>query len=191
MRGRRAVAPASALAAVVFAVAGLGLQATAQVSAAGKGGDVTPTARPERLASSPTGGRGVACGRTVVRTPEMILQTGRDLRRAIDQRYLEMSNAHRLVSDGHGLNVITDVVVRFLPVGTPFSDAERILSAAGFALTGRGNHPLYPTGEFASINNYRPLLLGGISVAAGIKSTANPLWSCVSRVDAEIVEAYP
>jgi hypothetical protein len=66
---------------------------------------------------------------------------GKQLRAAIDQTYRKMSEAHELVGPtGH--NDISFVIIQYIPLGTSFDDAERILKAAGFKIEPRpGPHP--------------------------------------------------
>src|SRR5258708_31979110 len=72
-------------------------------------------------------------------------QRGKQLRLEIEERYKKLTDDRALKSSRP--SDITDVVVKYIPVGTSFDDAENILRAAGFRVDSRpsanptGNRP--------------------------------------------------
>lgn len=79
-----------------------------------------------------------------IMTSNELKQRGKQLRLVIDQTYKKLSDTKELRV---GANDITVVVVKYIPVGTSFNDAEQILRSAGFTVTPRpsgsviGNRP--------------------------------------------------
>lgn len=55
---------------------------------------------------------------------------GKALRAEIDKLYADMKSRGALKHDGQGYNDITDTIVKYLPVGSSFDDAEAVLRAA-------------------------------------------------------------
>jgi hypothetical protein len=84
--------------------------------------------------------------------PDSTASRGQQLRAAIDQRYRGVSDAHAITGDGVQ---ITDIVLKYIPVGTPFRDAEAILMAAGFIVSRHApkQNPPSPR-DVATIFNY-------------------------------------
>jgi hypothetical protein len=71
-------------------------------------------------------------------------QRGKQLRMAIDKKYKELHDANA-ISMRH-VNDITPLVLQYVPIGTSFDDADKILRAAGF---GVAPHPvLHPVLKF-------------------------------------------
>jgi len=63
---------------------------------------------------------------------------GRQLRVALDQKYKKMSAAHALkMQPKEDENDMTTVVLKYIPLGTSFDDAEQILRSAGFEVLPR------------------------------------------------------
>jgi hypothetical protein len=70
-----------------------------------------------------------------------INQRGIQLRADIEQRYAELSAEQQLKPMGG--NDISDIVLKYIPVGTSFDDAEKLLWLAGFNVDPRPSaHPL-------------------------------------------------
>ena len=73
---------------------------------------------------------------------------GKELRMKFQQTYEELAGADKLRGGLHGTDV-TSVVLAYIPVGTPFGEAEAILRSAGFVV---GPHP----GPIPPPNSNRP-----------------------------------
>lgn len=70
-----------------------------------------------------------------IMTHDSLGQRGKQLRAAIEQTYKELVDAKAL--NPRGGNDITEIVVRYIPVGMTFDDAEQILRNAGFKVEPR------------------------------------------------------
>lgn len=57
---------------------------------------------------------------------------GKQLRADLDEEYRLLLETHSLKTAIFGGNDVTDTVLRTIPIGTSFDDAETILRAAGF-----------------------------------------------------------
>jgi hypothetical protein len=105
---------------------------------------------------------------------------GKELRHAIDDAYTALSRSNSIKSLGNGSNLITDVVLTYVPIGTSFDDAEAILRAAGFKVGPRGKNPVvrdfYETS--AEIAEYAPTLFGRTSVYVSLqrKRVIDDVW---------------
>jgi len=64
-------------------------------------------------------------------------QRGKQLREAIEQEYQRLDDAKALTPRSGGN--ISELVLKFIPVGTSFDDAEQILRSAGFTVGPRGS----------------------------------------------------
>jgi hypothetical protein len=72
---------------------------------------------------------------------EDLQQRGRELRGAIDHTYKTLVDRNGLQQGLKG-NDISPVVSKYIPLGTSFDDAEKILRAAGFTVDPRpGQNP--------------------------------------------------
>src|SRR5207249_9735577 len=73
-------------------------------------------------------------------------QRGKQLRAEIEAAYKQLKSAKKLRTGIKG-NDITELVLKYVPIGTSFDDAENILRFAGFTVHPRptanaaGNHP--------------------------------------------------
>lgn len=65
---------------------------------------------------------------------ESLEQRGKQLREAIEHAYQQMLKEKLLGPDGYD---ISKVVLRYIPIGTTFDDAEQILRCAGFKVEPR------------------------------------------------------
>lgn len=97
---------------------------------------------------------------TATMTAKFLQQRGQDLRREIDAHYEKLLDSKTLKIQGQGVNVITDLVAKYLSIGMPMEDAFAILRAAGFKIESNSKNPRFPADpeEFvtiASIFGYR------------------------------------
>jgi hypothetical protein len=120
---------------------------------------------------------------------------GKELRAAIDAAYQKLDNARAIKNSGMGRNFITDTVVKYIPPGTPFDDAEEILRAAGFTIQPRiPNRFLPPPEKFdarATIENYVPTFFGKTSVDVSLRPRGENDYSVVQSLEAEISRVFP
>jgi hypothetical protein len=72
-----------------------------------------------------------------VMVTESLEQRGKQLRVALEQAYQKMVDEKTLSARPMAGNEVTDVVVRYIPIGTTFDDAESILRSAGFSVDSR------------------------------------------------------
>jgi hypothetical protein len=66
-----------------------------------------------------------------------VVQRGKELRSALQQTYQKLLNTGKLGGGLHGTDV-TRTLLPYIPIGTPFSEAEAVLRNAGFVV---GPHP--------------------------------------------------
>ncbi len=64
-------------------------------------------------------------------TPEQLKQRGAQLRADIDLTYKQLRASKSLKNTVHDGNDVTAIVLQYIPIGTPFDDAEAIFRAAG------------------------------------------------------------
>lgn len=88
--------------------------------------------------SGPTYGEDIQKEKNIV-TSESLEQRGKQLRAALELAYKKKVDAKTLSADPRVGNDVTDVVVRYIPIGTSFDDAESILRSAGFRVDPRPN----------------------------------------------------
>jgi hypothetical protein len=96
-------------------------------------------------------------------TTSHLVQRGKQLRADIDTSYQKLVDTKTLKVQGQGVNLITDMVIKYIPIGTSFDDAKEILRAAGFTVEPPSKNPLYPdeSDEYqvaASIDGYQTQL---------------------------------
>jgi hypothetical protein len=122
-------------------------------------------------------------------------RTGKQLRREIKEIYASLKRTHALGSPTKG-NDVTDVVLKYIPVGTSFDAAEAILRGGGFQVGPRPAdipnpwRPLYPQEpQLAKLHLEGWLTPHYLSVS--LVPRANGDYSVVTRVHAAIVMAYP
>jgi len=124
---------------------------------------------------------------------------GEQLRKAIDETYKKLDDIKELKNMGGGYNIITDVVVKYIPIGTSFDDAEEILQAAGFKVGKRYLDPLLfrhngtqTIGSYSKINNYKQLipLFSNTSVGVLLEPKNKDDWSTVHNLEADIGIIY-
>jgi hypothetical protein len=114
---------------------------------------------------------------------------GKQLRKAIDETYKKLADAKALKSMGNGRNIITDTVVKYIPIGTSFDDAEAILRAAGFEVGKRDMNPIIHNdyGVYSKINHYKLTLpFGNTSVSVFLQPKNKDDWSVVQGLEADI-----
>jgi hypothetical protein len=119
-------------------------------------------------------------------------QRGKLLRKVIDETYKQLADAKAIKSMGNGRNFITDVVVKYIPVGTPFDDAEAILRAAGFKVGPRGQNPVFHDlyEVMAVIDYYVPTLFGKTSIDVSLEPASSNNWNTVKNIKAEIIRQF-
>jgi hypothetical protein len=122
-------------------------------------------------------------------------RTGKQLRHELKEVYANLKRTHALGSPRKG-NDVTDVVLKYIPVGTSFDAAEAILRGGGFQVgprpadirnPGRSFYPQEP--ELAKLH-----LEGWLTphyVGVSLVPRANGDYSVVTGVSAAIVMAYP
>ncbi|MGV7206424.1 hypothetical protein ACLB1G_01045 [Oxalobacteraceae bacterium A2-2] len=129
----------------------------------------------------------------IPKTPEKSdKETGRELRRAINDAYDGMKRRGELKSAGNGRNRITEVIAKFIPAGTPFNKAEDILRQAGFNIGPREESRFIPGqfGTVCSINYFEKLLFGRVDVHVTLRPINQNDWRLVDSLEAEITVQY-
>ena len=112
---------------------------------------------------------------------------GKQLRKAIDETYERLADAKALKSMGNGRNIITYVVLKYIPIGTSFDDAEAILRAAGFEVGKRTMNHANQYEVFSEINHYKLTLpFGNTSVYVVLFPRNKDDWSTVQNLKAAI-----
>jgi hypothetical protein len=121
-----------------------------------------------------------------------LAQRGKQLRKAIDEVYEKLADAKTLKSMGNGRNIITDVVIKYIPIGISFDDAEAILRAAGFKVGPRGRNPIFHDlyEVDAVIDQYVPTLFGNTSIDVSLEPTSSNDWHTVKNITAEIIRQF-
>ena len=89
---------------------------------------------------------------------------------------------------GNGRNIITDIVIKYIPIGTSFDDAEAILRAAGFKVSPREQNPIFHDlyEVNAVIDQYVTALFGNTSINVVLRPKNKDDWSAVQSLEAEI-----
>jgi hypothetical protein len=91
------------------------------------------------------------------------------------------------------------VVVKYIPIGTSFDDAEEILRAAGFKVGKRYFEPLLyrdnatkTIGSYSKIDNYKQLipLFSNTRVGVLLEPKSKDDWSTVQNLEASISLTY-
>lgn len=112
---------------------------------------------------------------------------GKQLRKAIDEEYKRLDDIKELKKQRGGYTVITDVVVKYIPIGTSFDDAEEILRAAGFKVGKRTMNHANQYEMFSEINHYKLTLpFGNTSVYVVLYPKNKDDWSTVQKLEAAI-----
>jgi len=109
-------------------------------------------------------------------TPEIIKQRGEHLRADIEKIYKEMKASNSLKPEGVGRNFITPLVLEYIPVGTSFDDAKKILLAAGCEVS--GPHKDVRTGTKLS---YLDSVVGIFNLSSGWMSATKFFISLIPR----------
>lgn len=117
---------------------------------------------------------------------------GKELRKAIDDVYKKLSEANAIKTMGNGRNLITDVVVKYIPIGSSFDEAETVLRVAGFNVGPRGNNPVFPNYFSATgvIDQYVPTLFGKTSISVSLEPASKSDWTVVRSITAEITKQF-
>src|ERR1039457_1403075 len=93
----------------------------------------------------------------IIASKELKLR-GKQLREEIDSTYQRLFDAGALKA---AENPITDVVIKYIPIGISFNDAKEILRVAGFEVTSHEPNQIWPIDSprrfqvMASINFYK------------------------------------
>ena len=120
---------------------------------------------------------------------------GKQLRAEIDSTYNKLSAARAIKNQGMGRNFITDVVIKYIPIGTSFDDAEAILRAAGFTIQPRVPNPYLPDDEKyderATIDQYVRTPFGKTSIDVSLRPRGPGDYSTVKSITAEITRTFP
>ena len=117
---------------------------------------------------------------------------GKQLRKEIDETYKRMDDTHQIKSPFNGQNFITDVVIKYIPIGTSFDEAEAILRAAGFKVGPREGH-VRSHDKFlvvADIDQYAPTPFGKTSVVVFLEPASQYDWSIVTSLRATIIRQF-
>jgi hypothetical protein len=118
-------------------------------------------------------------------------QRGNQLRKAIDEIYEKLADAKALKIMGAGRNNITNIVVKYIPIGTSFDDAEAILRAAGFKVGKRTMNYDNKPRVLSEINHYKLTpLLGNTSIDVVLRPPNKDDWSTVQSLEADITIQY-
>jgi hypothetical protein len=133
---------------------------------------------------------------------ELIQKRGKELREALDKKFnsLRATNDFHRKPDGIGLEAdVTEVVSPFIPAGTDFESAEKILRAAGFEILPRpssrrtkdlGQKPGKWDGVMATINPYSTIALTKFSLYITLIPQAMD-YVAIERTDAAFLASTP
>jgi len=135
-------------------------------------------------------------------TDDELKQRGKQLRVAIENKYKELSENNQLIRNGSvpltsipdkGL---TDVVLGFIPLGTSFDDAERILRGAGFSVEpSPGKTPTQNSANkydvVASIGHFDDRFASRTDLYVDLSPSALGDYSEVHRLTATIIVSLP
>ena len=123
-----------------------------------------------------------------------IAERGQSLRRAIDETYKRLEESKAIKPMLMGGNSITDIVLKFIPLGMPFDEAEDTLRAAGFVIEPRQKSYLSSNIiTFAVIDRYATSLfgfLGKSSIVIVMEPANQSNWKEVGKMEAEIVISF-
>jgi hypothetical protein len=124
-------------------------------------------------------------------TSDDMEQRGRQLRRAIEERYKDLVQNHQLKYE----TAIDDLVLKYIPLRTPIGDAEEILRSAGFAVDPR---PINPPGMrpdrydvTASIVPFIDRFPSRTSIYVSLTPTSPQDYRAISRLSATIIVSLP
>ena len=114
---------------------------------------------------------------------------GQKLRQAIDAKYEELDRTGQLKMMGRGTNDIHKMIQRFIPLGSTFENAEKILIAAGFRIAERGANPMYPKSVrlLARLDNYGAFAIGSARILVALVPPSDKDWSRIVTIEAGIV----
>jgi len=127
-------------------------------------------------------------------THDELRKHGQQLRAEIEKRYKELVATRELRSLNG--NDIDDVVLKYVPLGTSFDDAEKILRDAGFKVDPRpganpsGNRPDRHD-VVASINPFVSNLESKTSVYVFLSPSMPGKYTKVSKLSAGITTSFP
>ena len=122
--------------------------------------------------------------------------TGERLRREIKVIYADLKKRHSLGSPTSGGNDVTDIVLKYIPVGTSFDTAEAILRSAGCKI---GAHPADIPNPARPLRAQEPVLAtlkleGWLTpevLTVSLVPRANGDYNSVTSVSAGIILLYP
>lgn len=120
---------------------------------------------------------------------ESLEQRGKQLRIELEQAYKKMVDAGTLSTDPRVSNDVTDVVIRYIPVGMSFDDAESILRSAGFRVDSRPSANQPRTGRdrhdvVGAIAPFDQKFLGGADLYVHLSPASPGDYSKVNKVSA-------
>jgi hypothetical protein len=125
-------------------------------------------------------------------TLEDMQRRGKELRAAIDQHYHKLSQIGKLTYD----NTIDDLVLKDIPIGMSFDNAEQILRTAGFKVEPRP--PVNPPGTrsdrydvVASIVPYLDAFPSRTSIYVSLSPESPGDYKTISRLSASITISMP
>jgi hypothetical protein len=124
---------------------------------------------------------------------EALEERGKQLLTEIEQRYRKLSSAPRLTGSGDD---ISDIVIKYIPIGTSFDDAEDVLRAAGFHIddprvTPRPDNWLYPYDVVASIVPFHQYFFSRTNLYVNLSPKNPGDYHTVNSVSAGLVELFP
>lgn len=121
-------------------------------------------------------------------TTESLEQRGKQLRVALERAYKEMVDAGTLSTDSRVSNNVTDVVIRYIPVGMSFDDAESILRSAGFRVSRPSANPPGTRRDrhdvVGAIAPFAQKFLGGANLYVHLSPASPGDYSKVNKVSA-------
>ncbi|MBF0560734.1 MAG: hypothetical protein HQL37_01710 [Alphaproteobacteria bacterium] len=120
---------------------------------------------------------------------------GKQLRADIDNEYKRLVETHSL-KGGLESNDLTEIVTRYIPVGSTFDDAENILRNAGFMVEPRSGTKSISFGEsvygvYAKIDQYVHIFMSKTSIYVFLLSKSPGDYSTVSKIEASLTIQMP
>jgi hypothetical protein len=122
------------------------------------------------------------------------MKLGKQLRAEIEQVYAERKAAGSLKSMGRGRNIVTDMVVKYIPIGISFDEAEAILRAAGCKVGPRPNtgHDTlaYDDDVIARLFLASSFLVSATEFFVGLSPKSVGDYGTVDKLEADIVITF-
>lgn len=129
-------------------------------------------------------------------TDSVISKRGAELKGELEATYQDLKSRKALTND----NDVTAIVIKYIPIGTTFDDAEAILRAAGCLVGNPSQHQDVPTRPYAermrlsTVDGSLPMNHGILDIGRKFVVQLFPQtptdYTIVDRVEASIIKQY-